>query len=54
MKCCLMHAMHDPNFSEGKETGLHVGCWLKDDPDEGAENSCLWIQTTQGNMEKLG
>ena len=44
-KCRPMCAMQDPNFSEGRETSSHRGYWLGDDPGEGAENSCLWIQT---------
>ena len=28
MKCCLMRAMQDSNFSEGRETGLHGGYGL--------------------------
>ena len=54
MKCCPMHAMQDLDFSKGRETGSHEGNWLGDDLDEGAKNGCMWIQTSQGYVAKLG
>ena len=51
-KCRLVCAMGDPDFSEGRMTSLLEGYWLGDDLDEGAENSCLWIQTAKGYVAK--
>ena len=54
MKCCPMRVMQDLDFSEGRDISLKGGYWLKDDTDKGEKNSCLWIQTAQGNLAKLG
>ena len=54
MKYCPMRTMRDPDFSNMREISSHGGYWLEDDPGERAESSCLWIQTMQGYVAKLG